>query len=133
MANDSTENNLWINQQGKGFVEQGVATGLMEGSMGIALSDFDQDLDFDLFLTHWNNESNTLYVNQGNGFNIDQTNQFNLVTFSKNKTGFGVAWLDVNQDFKDDLIVLNGAVMSIHKQRVAGDILSLKQQNQIAQ
>ena len=74
VANDGRPNTLWINNQRGGFVNKamvsGVAvnmTGVAEASMGVDAADFDNDGDIDLFMTHLNRQTNTLYVNNGKG------------------------------------------------------------------
>ncbi len=138
VANDATKNLLWINQKGTGFVDEGLKRGIavngkgeMEASMGIGITDFDNDLDWDIIMTHLATESNTLYVNNGYGYFMDQSNKFNMVSLSKPYTSFGVGWLDVNDDLLEDLIIINGAVNSIPEQRQNNDPFPLRQRQQI--
>jgi hypothetical protein len=137
-ANDATKNLLWINQQNGSFINEGLERGIavngkgeMEASMGIAITDFDHDLDWDFIMTHLATESNTLYVNNGDSYFMDQSNVSNMVQLSKNYTAFGVGWLDVNNDQLEDLIVINGAVNSIPEQRISDDSYPLKQKQQV--
>ncbi len=137
-ANDATRNLLWINQQDSSFVNEGLARGIavngkgeMEASMGIAMADFEEDLDWDFVMTHLATESNTLYVNNGEGFFMDQSNLSKMVYWSKPYTAFGVGWLDVNNDDLQDLIIINGAVNTIPSQRQSGVDFPLQQKQQI--
>ena len=117
VANDAMPNLLWLNRNNNGFEEQaqlmGAAinvNGMSEGSMGIAAGDYDRDGDDDLFITHWDNETNTLYRNDLELGFIDVTSQANLATPSLSHTGFGTQWLDIENDGDLDLFVANGAV-----------------------
>ena len=117
VANDAEPNLLWLNRNHQTFEEQGQLTGvainvngMSEGSMGIAAGDFDRDGDDDLFITHWDNETNTLYRNDLKLGFLDVTNRANLATPSLAHTGFGTEWLDIDNDGHLDLFVANGAV-----------------------
>lgn len=117
VANDGDDNQLWINQ-GSGRFENtalmaGVAInayGKAEASMGVTAGDFDGDGDEDLFMTHLDRETNTLYVNDGTGNFIDATDAHKLGRISLPYTGFGAEWLDFDNDSDLDLFVANGAV-----------------------
>ncbi|NNF17111.1 MAG: VCBS repeat-containing protein, partial [Gammaproteobacteria bacterium] len=117
VANDSMPNNLWINDRGERLLDNaeilGAAlniNGLPEGSMGVTAGDFDFDGDDDVFLTHWNNETNTLYRNDLHSGFLDITTTVNLASASFAHTGFGSDWLDFDNDGDLDLFVANGAV-----------------------
>jgi len=65
VANDGDANHLWLNDHGK-FVESALLKsaaynemGQAEAGMGIAIGDYDDDGDEDLFLTHLRGETNT--------------------------------------------------------------------------
>lgn len=93
--------------------------------------DFDGDGDEDLFVTHLTEESNTLYLNQGNGFFEDRTIEFGLHLPSLAYTGFGTAWFDYDNDGWLDLLVLNGAVRIQERLARQGDPYPLGQPNQL--
>ena len=70
VANDGVENQLWTNQRDGTFRDTALLSGVAmskdgnaEGSMGVDASDFDNDGDEDLFMTHLPVEGNNLYVN----------------------------------------------------------------------
>ena len=99
------------------FVEQGVAAGLAfnsqgraEGCMGVAVGDADQDGLFDLFVTNFLYETNTLYRQEAGGTFLDLTADFGLAEPSLNMLGFGTQFLDADLDGDEDLIVTNGHV-----------------------
>jgi hypothetical protein len=117
VANDGEENQLWING-GDGRFENtalmaGVAInayGKPEASMGVTAGDFDNDGDEDLFMTHLDRETNTLYLNDGMGNFLDATDRYKLGRSSLPYTGFGSEWFDFDNDGHLDLFVANGAV-----------------------
>jgi hypothetical protein len=84
--------------------------GIAEAGMGVAIGDFDGDGDEDIFLTHLRKETNTLYVNEGEGVFIDGTVRAGLAAPSLQFTGFGVEWIDFDNDGLLDLFVANGDV-----------------------
>ena len=138
VANDAGENFLWFNQSGGRFVDGGLLSGaalniygIAEASMGVAVSDYDQDGDPDLFLTHDVKESNTLYVNDGCGWFDDQSSVSGLATSSIPFTGFGTGWIDMDRDGDLDLFSANGAVTIIESQRREGLEPPLRQRNQV--
>ncbi len=123
VANDGDPNQLWINQGvgadgGVTFIDDALimgssvnASGLEEAGMGVVAADFDNDLDFDLFLTHLRDETNTFYRNLGSGLGFeDQTTQVGLAAESTPYTGFGTAPVDIDLDGDLDLIIANGRV-----------------------
>ena len=139
-ANDGRANFLLLNQGDGTFQEDALFAGLAvnslgqpEASMGIAFGDFDGDGDEDLFLTHLSEESNTLYVNDGGGLWRDATIATGLAVASRPMTGFGVAWLDVDNDGLLDLAVANGRVRLPSTVQGAGTARDLAQRNQLWQ
>ena len=135
VANDGKPNTVWLNQKGQKFIENGLFSGLAvnaegraEASMGIAVTDYDLDGDFDVFFTHLMNESNTLYKNNGKGFFQDVTNRSQLSTSSFAYTGWATNFIHVNDDIYPDLIVFNGAVAGSAE---SNDLETFKQPNQL--
>jgi hypothetical protein len=117
VANDGAANHLWINQGDGSFVERGIEIGVAtnlfgesEAGMGLALGDLNGDLQMDLFLTHVDRESNTLYLSGPNDVMVDATIRSNLGQVSLLLTGFGTALLDFDQDGDLDLAIANGRV-----------------------
>ena len=137
VANDADENLLWLNRGGR-FVDEAPlsgsavnAYGIAEASMGVAAADFDQDDDVDLFMTHDVKESNTLFVNNGEGWFQDRTSSAGLAAGSMAYTGFGTGWLDADNDGDLDLFAANGAVSIVEQQRSDGLQPPLRQFNQL--
>ena len=120
VANDVHRNLLWINQRDGTFREGGLLSGVAlsgdgveEASMGVDAGDFDNDGDFDLFMTHLPTEGNNLYENDGTGLFEDASIRTGLGPASHGRTGFGTAWLDVDNDGWLDLLAVNGAIEAI--------------------
>jgi hypothetical protein len=117
VANDMEPNHLWIQQEDGTFREEGVLRGVSvnqmgqpEANMGVVYEDLDGDGRFDLFVTHLNGESNTLWKGEAGGLYRDITPQTGLGPPSLQMTGFGVAAVDLNQDGALDLMIVNGHV-----------------------
>ena len=138
VANDMTDNLLWIND-GRGHFENtallaGVAVngdGNVEASMGVDAEDFDADCDVDLFMTHLAVQTNTLYVNDGNGWFTDRSNATGIAPASMPFTGFGGGWFDADNDGDFDVFSANGAVTAIPGQSPGPLDLPLRQVNQL--
>ena len=117
VANDTEANHLWVNQGDGGFREEALLLGAAlsgfgrpEAGMGIGLGDFDGDEDLDLLLTHFANETNTLYLAEpGIGFE-DASIRFGLGRLGLSTTGFGVMAGDFDLDGRLDAVIANGRV-----------------------
>ena len=119
VANDADPNQLWINQGNGTFVDEGLtlgasvnALGAAEAGMGVVAADLDGDSGVDLFMTHLENESNTLYRNLGQGLGFEDASAGSGLAISSSPyTGFGTAAFDVELDGDLDLVVANGRVL----------------------
>ena len=138
VANDGVANQFWRNDGKGGFTDEALmagaaynADGLPEAGMGVTAGDFDGDGDEDLFMTHLAMETNTLYVNNGQGLFRDETNRYGLGGSSAPFTGFGLHWFDYNHDGALDLFAANGAVTIAESQR--GSDYPFRQTNQLFQ
>ncbi|MEO0420877.1 MAG: CRTAC1 family protein [Pseudomonadota bacterium] len=116
VANDGMANRLWQQGEDGTFEDVGLtsgtaynAAGAPEAGMGIVAEDIDQDGDTDLFITHLNGESNTLYRNEGSLF-ADMTGPAGLGPASLAYTGFGAVAIYADDDDLSDLFIANGAV-----------------------
>lgn len=117
VANDMRPNFLWMSQPDGTFVDEALQRGCAynrlgqeEAGMGVTVGDFDNDGDFDIFVTHNAQESHTLYVNQGDGFFEDGSVGAMLELSSTPWTGFGTQFIDMDHDGNLDLPIANGRV-----------------------
>jgi len=138
VANDGVPNQLLMNQRDGSFVDDALLAGcsvndagIPEGSMGVVAGDFDGDGSEDLFMTHLEEETNTLYLGDGTGIFRDGTRSSGLGVSSRPYTGFGTVLLDFDRDGWLDLFVTNGAVKRSEAQRMAGDPHPLAQPAQL--
>ena len=118
VANDGEPNRLWLQESPGRFTDRGVDLGValnvygtLEASMGVALGEINGDSRPDLFLTHLNQETNTLYLSDTAGGYHDATIGSGLGASSVDRTGFGAAFLDFDLDGDLDLLALNGRVL----------------------
>jgi len=116
VANDSTANFLYVNQKDGTFKEQafplGVAVsedGAEQGSMGVAVGDYDHSGRFSLFVTNFSEEYNALYHNEGDHF-TDASFRSRTAASSLPFVGWGDAFLDFDNDTWPDIIAVNGHV-----------------------
>ncbi len=116
VAND-TNQNLYFRNDGGRFEEVALLNGTAlsedgreQAGMGLAAGDYDGDGDFDLFVTNFSHDNNTLYVNDGQGFFVDRSFSSNLGGASTMGLGWGTGFFDHDNDGDDDLFVANGHV-----------------------
>lgn len=116
VANDSTPNFLYLNQKNGTFKEtafpMGVAVsedGAEQGSMGVAVGDWDGSGRLGLFVTNFSEEYNNLLRNEGTHF-TDVSFRSRTAPPSLPLVGWGTAFLDWDNDGLVDVIVVNGHV-----------------------
>jgi tetratricopeptide (TPR) repeat protein len=117
VANDTTANDFWRNLGGMRFEEVGLtagvacnASGSFQAGMGVACGDLDGDGLPDLAVTNFYGESTTAYHNLGHGVFSDRTSSLGLAAPSRFLLGFGIAFLDFDNDGHLDLLTANGHV-----------------------
>jgi enediyne biosynthesis protein E4 len=118
VANDGDPNRLWINQQGKTFVDEAVsrnvaytAMGKAFAGMGVAIGDVFNDRLFDLYVTHLTSETNTLWRQGPPGRFRDCTVESGLTATRWRGTGFGTLMADFDLNGSLDIAVVNGRVL----------------------
>ena len=116
VANDETPNVLFRNEGGRLDdigLQAGVAyngDGELEASMGVDAGDCDGDGDLDLYVTNFYGETNTLYLNSGDGTFVDATSERGLAAPTVGYLGWGTRFFDFDFDGDLDLFVANGHV-----------------------
>jgi hypothetical protein len=138
VANDEQENQLWINQHDGTFKNTALQAGAALGSsgqrnanMGVDAGDFDADGDEDLIVTELAGQGSTLYVNDGKGSFEEQSAPTGVRAASLPYTGFGVAWIDFDNDGWLDLLSVNGDVIRSTSSSRKNDPFPLGQRNQL--
>lgn len=90
---------------GCAFDENGVAL----SGMGAAVADYDGDGWLDIVRTNFTDQVTTLYRNNGDGTFHDASMQAGLGANTRN-VGFGVGFIDVDNDGRKDIFIANGHV-----------------------
>jgi hypothetical protein len=116
VANDSTANYLYENQKNGTFKEVGFPMGVAvsedgseQGSMGVALGDYDHSGRFSIFVTNFGEEYNNLFKNEGTHF-TDVAFRAKTGPVSLPFVGWGIGWFDYDNDTWLDVIIGNGHV-----------------------
>jgi hypothetical protein len=119
VANDSTPNFLFHNEQGRSFKEVALVSGVSVASdgnpragMGTDFADYDNDGDLDLFVTNHELEAHTLFRNLGKALFEDATFPSGLGAATLPYVGFGAVLFDADNDADLDLGIVNGHVMN---------------------
>jgi len=117
VANDSTPNFLYHNNGNGTFKEIGFTSGTAvnengseQGSMGVTVADYDHDGRFDLFVTNFDDDYNTLYHNDGSDSFRDVSYAAKVAAVSLPYVGWGTKFFDYDNDGWVDLFVVNGHV-----------------------
>ncbi len=125
VANDVSDNVLYRNAGDGTFADISHAAWVADprGAMGLASGDWDNDLDLDLFVTHWIAQENALYVNLRGDLPAqpaggvtetvavrftDMADPYGLGQIALDFVGWGTAFADVDRDGRLDLVVANG-------------------------
>lgn len=120
VANDTTENFLFINEGSLRFSEKanvlGVAVGqkgTSESSMGIGCADFDHNGRLDLFVTNFENAINDFYLNVTESGFLHASTSYGLDIPSRPMLAFGAIAEDFDLDSWPDLFVANGHIWDL--------------------
>ena len=118
VANDQDFNFLFENRGDGTFEEAGLLSGVScsdmgkaEAGMGVAFADYDNDGKLDLTVSNFQNETNTLYHNEGDNFFIDTTIPAGIAEHTHRYLGWGIGFLDYDNDGYKDIFVANGHTM----------------------
>ena len=117
VTNDGSPNFLYHNLGGFRFEETAHAAGVAanagggyQAGMGVACGDLDGDGKLDLAVANFYGESTTFFRNLARGAFADRTAAIGLAAPSRYLLGFGIAFLDVDNDGRLDLLTANGHV-----------------------
>jgi len=116
VACDSTPSLLFINQHDGTFKEEGIERGVAlsndggeEAGMGVAIGDFDLDGHLDIFKTHFIDDSDVLYHNDGTGTFDDWTLRTKLGVETR-YASWGAGIFDLDNDGWPDIFFVTGSV-----------------------
>ncbi len=118
IANDERPGDLFANQGGMRFVNQGAtsgtaysAEGSVHGGMGADWADIDGDGKLDLFVSTYGSEIKALYRSLGNGLFSETAQQAGLGDSLRPYVTFGCKFLDYDNDGWPDLMTASGHVL----------------------
>ena len=117
VANDSTPNYLYQNLGAGKFKEIGLESGTAvsgdgseQGSMGVAVADYNHSGRFSIYVTNFADEFNTLYRNDGNLSFTDVSYDSGVALASLPYVKWGTVFADLDNDGWPDLFSVNGHV-----------------------
>ena len=94
-------------------VRSGIATngeGLAQATMGLAIGDVDGNGRPDVFSTNFSSDTNTLHLNADGAYFDDRTARYGVGAPSRRLCGWAAAFLDLDHDGDEDLLMVNGHV-----------------------
>jgi hypothetical protein len=127
VANDVSDNALYLGTAEGGFIDRTAEAqvGDYRGAMGLAAGDYDNDLDLDLFVTHWVSQENALYTQQAPPTAVapssprffDDADRLGLGHKALDKVGWATEFFDYDNDGWLDLYVINGSTIPLAEDR----------------
>jgi enediyne biosynthesis protein E4 len=116
VANDSTADTYYVNQKDGTFKDQAVEAGVAyspdgkpQAGMGVSAGDYNRDGLLDIVKTNFAGDTDSLYLNLGEGSFDDRTYQAGL-GMNTRLLGWGVSFMDIDNDGWLDILVANGHV-----------------------
>jgi len=116
VACDSTPSLLFINNHDGTFSEEGMlrgvavnSDGMEQAGMGVGVGDYDLDGHLDLFKTHFTDDANILYRNDGKG-NFDDVTWSTRLGVETRWVSWGAGIADLDNDGYPDLFLVTGHV-----------------------
>ncbi len=114
-ANDTAPNSLFVNRGGKRFEEIGLQAnvaysenGVTRSGMGVDAADFDGDGKPDLFVANIDQETFSLYRNNGDETFSDLSRNLGIANATRLLSGWGLRFFDYDDDGLPDLILADG-------------------------
>jgi len=127
VANDNLPNFLFHNRGMLRFTEMGLSAGVAvaadaraRAGMGIDTGDYDSDGRLDVVFTNLDFEMHTLHRGLARGLFADATAESGIGFPTLPFVGFGVAFLDVDNDAQLDIAIANGHILDNAPQFRAG-------------
>jgi hypothetical protein len=120
VANDVSDNAMFLNLGNGRFrdVSHSAWVADYRGAMGLGIGDWENDGDFDIFVTHWLAQENALYADESRSMKVtpdaplrfvDQADLFGLGQIALDVIGWGTGFLDFDNDGWLDLYAVNGS------------------------
>jgi len=129
VANDHMVNNIYHNEGGNGFVDQGIMTGMAFNqageatiSMSVDFADYNGDGLLDVFMS--DDTYCSLYQNHGNGVFTDMAYPAGIAMASGQHVGWSSSFIDYDNDGDVDIFKVNGELKHLYGQedQVFGNI-----------
>jgi hypothetical protein len=115
VARDASPNLLLINKHDGTFEDRGEEAevaydenGVAKAGMGVDAADVSGDGRPDFVVTNFNDEYHSLFLNPGSFPFEDWTARSRLATYTKADVGWGVHFVDYDNDGSLDLVIVNG-------------------------
>ena len=116
VASDSTPSLLFMNQHDGTFKEEGVERGVAlgndggeEAGMGVGVGDYNLDGHLDIFKTHFSDDTDVLYRNDGTG-NFDDVTVPSKIAVETRFASWGAGIVDLDNDGWPDIFFVTGSV-----------------------
>jgi enediyne biosynthesis protein E4 len=116
VANDSTSATYYVNQKDGTFKDQAIEAGVAyspdgkpQAGMGVSIGDYNRDGLLDIVKTNFAGDTDSLYMNLGDGSFDDRTYQAGL-GINTRLLGWGVSFIDIDNDGWLDILIANGHV-----------------------
>ena len=121
VANDHMYHNIYPNDNGRGFVDQGIMTGMAFNqageatiSMSVDFADYNGDGLLDVFMS--DDTYCSLYQNQGNGVFTDMAYPSGIAIASGQHVGWSSSFIDYDNDGDVDIFKVNGELKHLYGQ-----------------
>jgi Na+-translocating ferredoxin:NAD+ oxidoreductase RnfD subunit len=131
VANDLDPNRLYVNERGGPlgfhFVEQARVRKVADpnAGMGIAAQDYSGDGRPDLFVTNSRSQGHAAFRTTNGPAFADAQEAF-APAVGRNDTGWGVSWVDLANNGRQDLVLANGAIPVTNVKKDARPIQALE-------